>query len=68
MKFFFILVTCLPDVVVYCMEKFCLSHSWERPRFIKYLFGANIYMNIFRCALQVTNPPNPTQGRTSITQ
>ena len=29
----------------------------------KYLFGANIYMNIFRCALQVTNPPNPTQGR-----
>ena len=34
----------------------------------KYLFGANIYMNIFRFALQVTNPPNPTQGRTSITQ
>ena len=32
MKFFFILVTCLPDVVVYCRKKFCLSHSWERPR------------------------------------
>ena len=28
----------------------------------KYLFGANIYMNIFRCALQVTSSTHPTPG------
>ena len=27
--FFFILVTCLLDMVLMCKEKFCLGHWWD---------------------------------------